>query len=83
MTDSNQGASLHASQQQASLDLALLVSLLEKAIAVNSQTSELSDNPQHGLIAVIILSEYAMRSPMNSKQIETRKKMKLMKRSPV
>ena len=46
MTDSNQGASLHASQQQASLDLALLVSLLEKAIAVNSQTSELSDNPQ-------------------------------------
>ncbi|MEA5500615.1 hypothetical protein VB834_24790 [Limnoraphis robusta Tam1] len=46
MKDSNQGASLHASQQQASLDLALLVSLLEKAIAVNSQTSKLSDNPQ-------------------------------------
>jgi hypothetical protein len=46
MKDSNQGASLQASQQQASLDLALLVSLLEKAIAVNSQTSELSDNPQ-------------------------------------
>ncbi|MEA5520230.1 hypothetical protein [Limnoraphis robusta] len=46
MKDSNQGASLQASQQQASLDLALLVSLLEKAIAVNSQTSKLSDNPQ-------------------------------------
>lgn len=46
MTDSNEGASLHASQQQTSLDLALLVSLLEKAIAVNSQSSELPDNPQ-------------------------------------
>jgi hypothetical protein len=46
MTNSNEGASLQASQQQASLDLALLVSLLEKAIAVKSQSSELPDNPQ-------------------------------------
>ncbi len=46
MKDSNQGASLQASQQQASLDLALLVSWLEKAIAVKSQSSELPDNPQ-------------------------------------
>ncbi|ERT06041.1 hypothetical protein M595_3987 [Lyngbya aestuarii BL J] len=46
MTDSNEGASLQASQQQASLDLALLVSLLEKAIGVNSQTSGLSEKPE-------------------------------------